>query len=106
LVPAPGMPFDALHMNDKGIPVVDRRSAPLRHLRSYLPRMIIGLVDVNKEVHILCRSYDKPCSAQVLQDWMHRLPGVREGVPQKAIAMTGAPWPRSTTRCATTAASA
>ncbi len=53
-------PFDALHMNDKGIPVVDREKCTGCGICvKTCPRNIIGLVDESKEVHILCRSYDR-----------------------------------------------
>lgn len=57
---AAACPFDALHMNEKGIPVVDRdKCTGCGICVRTCPRDIIGLADSDKTVHILCRSYDK-----------------------------------------------
>jgi electron transport complex protein RnfB len=82
-------PFDALHMNDKGIPVVDREKCTGCGICvRTCPRMIIGLVDVNKEVHILCRSYDKgPVVRKYCKIGCIACQACVRACPQKAIAM-------------------
>lgn len=53
-------PFDAIYMNEKGLPVVVAEKCTGCGLcAKACPRGVIGIVPVDKEVHVRCRSYDK-----------------------------------------------
>jgi RnfABCDGE-type electron transport complex B subunit len=53
-------PFDAMYMNDNGLPVVllDKCTGCGECVRA-CPRNIMGLTDVDEAVHVYCRSRDK-----------------------------------------------
>lgn len=53
-------PFDAMYMSEKGLPVVIKEKCTgCGACVRACPRNVIGLVPKSKEVHVLCRSYDK-----------------------------------------------
>jgi electron transport complex protein RnfB len=52
--------FDAIHMNDNGLPVVDlAKCTGCGECVRACPRNIIGLTDYDEVVHVYCRSRDK-----------------------------------------------
>jgi electron transport complex protein RnfB len=53
-------PFDAIHMDDNGLPVVDPvKCTGCGECVKACPRNIIGLADYDEVVHVYCRSKDK-----------------------------------------------
>ncbi len=53
-------PFDAIHMNQNGLPVVDLvKCTGCGKCVSACPRNIIGLTDYDEGVHVYCVSHDK-----------------------------------------------
>lgn len=53
-------PFDAIHMNDNGLPVVDPvKCTGCGECVRACPRNIIGLADYDEVIHVYCRSRDK-----------------------------------------------
>lgn len=82
-------PFDAMHMDENGLPVVDRdKCTGCGACVRACPRGVIDLVPVSKEVHILCRSFDrgpavrKYCSVGCIACTI-----CVRSCPQKAISM-------------------
>ncbi len=54
-------PFDAIHMNDKGIPVVDEEKCTGCGLcAEACPRDIIVIESIKKRTYVFCRSQDTP----------------------------------------------
>ena len=52
-------PFDAMFMNENGLPVVDKEACTACGLCvKACPRDLIALVPDDRHVHVLCRSYD------------------------------------------------
>ena len=82
-------PFDAIHMNEKGIPVVDRdKCTGCGMCVKACPRSVIGLVNADKEVHILCRSYDRgPVVRKCCKVGCIACQACVKSCPQKAISM-------------------
>lgn len=53
-------PFDAMVMGDNGLPIVDKdRCTACGRCVVACPRDLITLVPCSKEVHVLCRSFDR-----------------------------------------------
>ncbi len=53
-------PFDAMYMNDNGLPVVDlAKCTGCGECVKACPRSIMALTDVDEAVHVYCRSKDK-----------------------------------------------
>ena len=82
-------PFGAMYMNDKGLPVVIREKCTGCGLCvKACPRGVIGLVAADKEVHILCRSYDKgPVVRKYCKVGCIACQACVRACPQKAISM-------------------
>ncbi len=53
-------PFDAIHMNDRGLPVIDRDTCTgCGNCVAACPRNIISLVNSEFDVHVICRNTEK-----------------------------------------------
>lgn len=83
--------FDAIKMGDDGIPVVDREKCTgCGACAKACPRSIIGIVPAAKEVHILCRSYDKgPVTRKNCKVGCIACQACVKACPRKAISMDG-----------------
>jgi electron transport complex protein RnfB len=81
--------FDAIHMNDKGIPVVDKEKCTgCGACVKACPRQVIDLAPKSKEVHILCRSYDRGAAVRkYCKIGCIACTICVKSCPQKAIAM-------------------
>ncbi|RKZ00708.1 MAG: electron transporter RnfB [Candidatus Hydrothermota bacterium] len=63
-------PFDAIHMTDKGIPIVDRQKCTGCGLCvEACPRNIIELVPITQKVFVLCKNEDKGANARKYCDY-------------------------------------
>ncbi len=82
-------PFGAMYMSDEGLPVVIREKCTGCGLCvKACPRMVICLVPADKEVHVLCRSYDKgPVVRKYCKIGCIACQACVRACPQKAIAM-------------------
>lgn len=81
--------FDAIHMGEDGLPVVDKdKCTGCGACVMACPRDIIDLVPKTKEVHILCRSYDKgPAVRKYCKVGCIACTICVKACPQKAISM-------------------
>ncbi len=81
--------FDAMYMSDKGLPVViPEKCTGCGACVKACPRNVIELVPKDKEVHILCRSYDKgPAVRKYCSVGCIACTICVRSCPQKAIAM-------------------
>lgn len=82
-------PFDAMYMAPNGLPVViEEKCTGCGACVRACPRDVIDLVPADKQVHILCKSYDK--GAQVRKYCQVGCIACRicvRACPQKAISM-------------------
>lgn len=81
--------FGAMHMSEEGLPVVDREKCTgCGMCVKACPRMGIGLAPRDKEVHVLCRSYDRgPVVRKYCTIGCIACQACVRACPEKAIAM-------------------
>ncbi|HHW27618.1 MAG TPA: RnfABCDGE type electron transport complex subunit B [Firmicutes bacterium] len=81
--------FDAMYMNDKGLPVViTEKCTGCGACVRACPRGVIDLAPADKEVHVRCRSYDKgPVVRKYCKVGCIACTACVRACPQKAITM-------------------
>jgi electron transport complex protein RnfB len=82
-------PFDAMYMSEKGLPVViPEKCTGCGLCVKACPRGVIGIVPVDMEVHVRCRSYDKgPVVRKYCKVGCIACTACVRACPQKAITM-------------------